>query len=83
MTPLNASSQARGIQISGVVTSTAGATVHDNTVTVIEKANNAEYGGLPAGRARTHSDSTTSDQRHGPEQHRDRGGRPVCPERCA
>ena len=50
-TPLAASSQGRGIQISGVVTSTNGANVHNNTVTVIEKSNNVEYGGCQLGGA--------------------------------
>jgi len=50
-TPLTASSQGRGIQISAVETSTNGADVHNNTVTAIEKSNNNEYGGCPLGGA--------------------------------
>ena len=50
-TPLTASSQGRGIQISAVETSTNGANVHNNTVTVIEKSNNHEYGGCSLGGA--------------------------------
>ena len=50
-TPLTASSQSRGIQISAVETSTNGANVHNNTVTVIEKSNDHEYGGCPLGGA--------------------------------
>ena len=50
-TPLTAGSQGRGIQISAVETSTNGANVHNNTVTVIEKSNNHEYGGCSLGGA--------------------------------
>ncbi len=51
MTPLTANSEARGIQLSGVETSTNGANVHDNTITVISKPNSAEYGGCELGGA--------------------------------
>ena len=51
MTPLTASTEGRGIQISGVETSTNGATVYNNTITVIDKNNNAEYNGCPLGGA--------------------------------
>ena len=51
MTPLMANSEARGIQLSGVETSTNGANVHDNTITVITKPNSAEYGGCELGGA--------------------------------
>jgi hypothetical protein len=49
MTPLTGTSQGRGIQLSGVETSTNGANVHDNTVTVTTRPNNAEYGGCELG----------------------------------
>lgn len=41
--------EGRGILISGVVSSTAGANVYANTIEVIEKPNNAEYGGCQMG----------------------------------
>jgi hypothetical protein len=49
MTPLTGTSEGRGIQLSGVETSTNGANVHDNTVTVTTRPNNAEYGGCELG----------------------------------
>jgi hypothetical protein len=51
LTPLTANSESRGIEISGVVTSTVGANVHNNTVAALEKPNDAEYGGCQLGGA--------------------------------
>ncbi len=49
MTPLTGNSEGRGIQLSGVETSTNGANVHNNTITVTTRPNNAEYGGCELG----------------------------------
>jgi hypothetical protein len=51
LVPLTASSQGRGIEIGAIETSTKGANVHNNTISVLEKPNNAEYGGCPLGGA--------------------------------
>jgi hypothetical protein len=51
MTPLTAGSSGRGVEISGIVASTVGANVHNNTIGAIEKAVNTEYGGCELGGA--------------------------------